>query len=566
MKRILVMTVVGLLQVRCAAMGPPTGGPEDKTPPVVLSTLPTDDSVRVDRNSPIEVLFSEKMNRESVERALFLAPHTANRPELRWDKNTLMIVLKDSLPAQRTCVVTLGTDAKDVHNNGMVRAYTFAFSTGDSIDQGSIRGRVVHESRKNVTVGAYRFDEAGTFDDSVVYRRGPDYATQADAKGRYELAYLAPGKYRLIAMVDTDDDGLYTPGADGIGMTFQDAYLRPGSMFASSVDFMLSMEDTTRFVALSAEAISRRTVRVSLNRALRAPLYFEDGRDFVGLRDRVEIVDSLYGTAVPVLDAYLHTAASNDVRLLTEPLDTGRTYHVRIYGWISSAGDTLSQVLRIEGPFDGDAVAATYEWVAAGGRAGFLSLDPVVFRFDRGVSRHDWEKFFGVRDTLGHSVPGRFQWRNSSYVRFVPTRPYESRMPYTITVQTDSIRDWEGMVLGDTATVLTFYTFKRDSLGVVSGEIQDTVRDGRYVLQCRNLTRDGRGYEQTLEAPGRFEITDVIPGRYQVTAFRDRDGNGVYSYGRISPAVFAESFASYPDTVTVRPNWETANVVLRFGP
>lgn len=53
----------------CAQKGFPPGGPEDRTPPTIVSAFPDSGATGVELGSAMTVLFSEKMNRRSVEAA-----------------------------------------------------------------------------------------------------------------------------------------------------------------------------------------------------------------------------------------------------------------------------------------------------------------------------------------------------------------------------------------------------------------------------------------------------------------------------------------------------------------
>jgi hypothetical protein len=54
----------------------------------------------------------------------------------------------------------------------------------------------------------------------------------------------------------------------------------------------------------------------------------------------------------------------------------------------------------------------------------------------------------------------------------------------------------------------------------------------------------------------------VPPGRYCFWGFLDRDSDGYLSTGSLSPFSYAEPVLVFDDTVTVRPRFETEDVVL----
>ena len=113
----------------CATQVRPTGGPTDKTPPKIIKVIPEKESVNVPLDQVIEIEFNESMNRKSLEKAVFITPNPSDRVKYKWKGRRLLIEFIDSLKAERTYVVTLGTDFKDQHGNALSQSFTLAFST-----------------------------------------------------------------------------------------------------------------------------------------------------------------------------------------------------------------------------------------------------------------------------------------------------------------------------------------------------------------------------------------------------------------------------------------------------
>ena len=58
-----------------------------------------------------------------------------------------------------------------------------------------------------------------------------------------------------------------------------------------------------------------------------------------------------------------------------------------------------------------------------------------------------------------------------------------------------------------------------------------------------------------LDKPGPYQFEKLFPGLYLIYGFRDRDGNGEYSYGKVIPYQPAERFFFFPDTIKTRSRW-----------
>ncbi|MCB0833722.1 MAG: Ig-like domain-containing protein [Bacteroidetes bacterium] len=554
-----------LILTACASQAPPGGGPEDKTAPTVLWSIPSGDSVRVDIHTTIQIAFSEAMNRNSTELAIFISPLPEGDIEYRWRKNLLTLTMPSPLPTRRTCVVTVGTDAMDQHGNPLANSYSFAFSTGDSIDRGEISGHVFADRKQNVSVWAYQLTGDSMQDDSTVSRRRADYITQIGSDGSFRLRYLAPDKYRVIAIVDLDQDYLYSSGSDPIGIAARDVDLGHMTFVEQDVDFHLSIEDTSSFVLQTAVQLDPWSLRLGFSHPL-TDRYFENQLRGTRLQEHLTLVDSSTGLLVDLEEVLLNPGRMTEVFVLTKDSLHAGAYAVRASNVISSAEDTLkSAVLNFS------AEPVTRKWkteVVSFHPAVSMRLVPgdrVTFQFSGSVNRASFERSFMLSDSNGRQVARSFDWSNSALVDFEPARPWMDQMTYYLRVDSSVAMDWRHQTLLDTSFWSSFSAFRMDSLGVLSGMVEDEFRSNEtYIIQCRPIQKQGRFVELVADSTGTFSTNRLVAGRYVLEGFQDTDRNGRYSFGKIQPFHPAERFAVYPDTLVIRPNWETANVILRF--
>ncbi|HMW31971.1 MAG TPA: Ig-like domain-containing protein [bacterium] len=558
-----------LLLCGCATIGAPGGGPEDKEPPTVITTFPAKDSTGVSRQTEVTVTFSEAMNKASVEKALFIAPFPARDPDLSWDDATLTIRFKDALEENRTCVITIGTDAMDAHQNKFKSAWSFAFSTGDKIDAGSIAGTVVSESKTKPSVWAYRLNGHTSSRDSMIYTKRADYITQVDAQGKYRFSYLADGAYRIYAVSDQGEDFRYHPMQDMIGLAPRDVILADTSKEALFVDIAVFREDTTTMAVQLAQMTGPNEVLIRINNVLAESRYDGTKIGSEHIASHFSIRDSLSGTDVAIRDVYfVTTGATEEIRLLCDSMSSQRVYVLDVRGIYGLSGDSIAfqQInFRAEGGFE--TLRAKIEWTFPYGTPGLIAVNDFIgWKSDRGLDRPTWEKAFVLRDTLGNSVNGTFFWMHSASGKFIPARNLRGRMPYEVHVDGKILQDWSGRPAFDTTMVWRLVAMPEDTVGTVSGMIADESSDdrGMYHITARNLNRSGRDYTLIVPSPGGFTLDGMLPGKYNFLAFRDRDSNGVFSFGQTAPIIRPERFTSYSDTVTVRKNWETSNIQIRF--
>jgi hypothetical protein len=247
----------------CARQGYPPGGPADTTPPRILQVIPAPDSTRVSRNTSLIFYFSEKVDHKSFAQAIFITPSPVpydeeeDGLEFKWGGKEVEVRFPDSLRANRTYVVTAGTELRDLRSNRLKDSFSFAFSTGDSLDRGEIRGQVFADKPAGALVLAYILTENQEPDPAKQYA---DYYTQLGETGEFVLTNLAPGKYRVFVLTDSDGDRLYARGEEMIGVPPRDVIIAPTALRARPLPFRLVAEDTLPPALASVSAASRQYV------------------------------------------------------------------------------------------------------------------------------------------------------------------------------------------------------------------------------------------------------------------------------------------------------------------
>ena len=221
-------------------MGTPPGGPEDKSGPFLVSYFPEANAINAPRRMVARLQFSEPVNRTSVEAALFLSPDPMQRLHYRWRGQELELIYLDELERDRTYVISIGNQAKDLRGNPAGQTFTIAFSTGSRIDRGRIDGWVTEQDApQGVSIWAYPHIAGSETDPSTT---SPAYRMQPDATGHFELNYMRAGWYRVFAVLDHDHNGLWKPSEELIGIAPWDVNVTDTTV--SWVSFKLANQDT----------------------------------------------------------------------------------------------------------------------------------------------------------------------------------------------------------------------------------------------------------------------------------------------------------------------------------
>ena len=186
----------------CADPRLPTGGPPDKTPPVLETTIPEAETVNFTDTS-VRLTFSEYVDQASFNRAFSMTPEPEGRLRFKWRKRRVEIRFPEALRENTTYVLTLDNNLRDARGVSLTRPITFAFSTGPVINKGRLSGRVLEPRQGNGAAGfevfAYAVTDAAPLD-SLPER--PAYRTQTGDDGRFDFSFLNEQPYFVVALQD----------------------------------------------------------------------------------------------------------------------------------------------------------------------------------------------------------------------------------------------------------------------------------------------------------------------------------------------------------------------------
>ena len=184
----------------CAVIIPPTGGPKDTLPPVLLSALPVEFSKHINGNKFV-FKFDEYIDAKDIRTQLVVNPVPKVEPITDGHLQTVTVKLKDTLLPNTTYTLNFYKGIKDVNEGNILRNFSYVFSTGDHIDSGQFVGNVLiaqtGKTDSSLVVVLHK-----KLEDSAVFKERPQYLTRVDSTGRFVFDHIAPGRYAVYAMKD----------------------------------------------------------------------------------------------------------------------------------------------------------------------------------------------------------------------------------------------------------------------------------------------------------------------------------------------------------------------------
>jgi Carboxypeptidase regulatory-like domain len=184
-----------LLSAACANVQPPTGGPVDSIAPRLVATRPDTNAVLERWSGPVIFVFDEELSEEGVQDVVTLSPR---RGPVAVDKegDEIRVIPRRGWETGIIYQVEVAPGLRDRFNNPVRTPSRLVFTTGPPIPDtratGIVTDRVTGSPSTQARVDAIRIA------DSLVY------STQTDSAGRYLLAQVPEGEYRVIGYRDTN--------------------------------------------------------------------------------------------------------------------------------------------------------------------------------------------------------------------------------------------------------------------------------------------------------------------------------------------------------------------------
>lgn len=197
-----------LLVTSCARMGQPDGGWYDETPPRIVHTSPADQATGV-KSRKVTISFDEFIKLEDATNKVVVSPPQLEMPEIKSAGKKIIVDLKDSLKSNTTYTIDFSDAISDNNESNPMGNYTYSFSTGERIDTFEVAGNVLDASNlepvKGILVGLYDDLSDTAFTTKPMMR-----VSRTDSRGRFIIKGVAEGTYRIYALQDADGNYLYS--------------------------------------------------------------------------------------------------------------------------------------------------------------------------------------------------------------------------------------------------------------------------------------------------------------------------------------------------------------------
>lgn len=577
--------------VGCANPGAgPDGGPYDETPPRIVAMSPALGASNASARK-VNITFSELIKVENAQEKIIVSPPQVENPEIKTSGRHISVQLLDSLRPNTTYTIDFSDAIVDSNEGNPLGNFTYYFSTGLQLDTMEVAGHVLQaedlEPVKGILVGLH----ANTADSA--FTTAPfDRVARTDGNGRFCIKGVAPGRYRIYALKDMDNDFRYSRGEM---LAFCPDTIRPSS-FAD-----------TRHDTLWAD-----TVHIDTIRTVPFTHYLPDNVVLTAFTEANTTRHLLKSQREPAWFRVFFTAPSTHV-----PEARGLNFDSR-EAWLmerSAGNDTLTYWLRDTTLVNQDTLrlALTYECTDDSTGLAQLTTDTLELvpqfsyarrqklqaeeqaRFEKErAKRHKKGIFTQEKPEAPElqlkfaSLTGMAPDRNVHFTVDEPLQRLDTTGIHLFLRVDSTYREAPFRLERDSLSLLAYtlraawrpgqeYVLNVDSAAAVglSGHVnrnhdsrisigQDDTYGSLFLLipeadstaVAQLITNGQKLVKQVNVKNGRADFFYLTPGLYYVRLFNDRNRNGRWDTGCYAERRQPEEVYYYPSSFEIRANWD----------
>ena len=228
----LILVAISLIAVACANMASPSGGAYDLEGPKVVRSNPGFNATQV-KKGKIVIEFDENVTIERPSENVIITPPQKAFPVINTVNRKVNVELRDTLLPNTTYTIDFTNSIVDNNEKNPIENFSFSFSTGDVVDSMAVSGKVLTadnlEPVKGIYVGLH-----SNLNDTAFTKTKFERISRTNESGDFTIRGVAPGKYKLYALDDSNRDYIYDNPSEAIA--FMETIIEPASERASRFD------------------------------------------------------------------------------------------------------------------------------------------------------------------------------------------------------------------------------------------------------------------------------------------------------------------------------------------
>ena len=533
----------------CASTkGAPSGGPKDTIPPVVVRTLPAENTVGFPvQKGEITIQFNEYVQLKDAYKNILLSPPQKKAVKSRVKGKGIVITFQEALDSNQTYSLNFGQSIVDNNEGNPLYGYSYSFSTGETIDSLMFSGTVVDAATllpvENATVALYQNAK-----DSSVINDLPNAVAKTDKWGYFTLRNLKHQPYSIFAFTDNNNNNKYDQGQEKIAFSNTEIvphdvmhpdspqlqYIDPKDTTAcmerpSEIDMLIFTEKATNQFIRDYKRYSKRGAYIKFN-ASDARI---DTFAIAGIKDEKII-------------RQFNITGDSLVFWINEPGEISDTLNLRISYHKTDSTGTLSpstEKLRLIAPFEKKKDNKESGSSKNTERKDLLKFniaadntkveqEGIVLTFNEPLVKKDFDSLVftmktpkQIKSDVKYTVEQDSIEINKYVIR--PVEKFVRGNDYQIKIPQALFRDINGFTNDSSVTNITLPN--PDNASSITVELKNV--GARYIVELINEARTNVYRKYVINSDTVLQFPYLKPGKYSIRITEDRNNNGLLDTG-----------------------------------
>lgn len=527
MKKNVFLFILNLILFSCARVGSPVGGDKDTIAPQVVGSNIDTSRVNVPRNiGELRIDFDEYITLKEINKNLIISPPIKKMKKILpsgMANKYLLIKWDDTLQANTTYSFNFGNAIVDNNEGNALKYYNFAFSTGDKIDDLYISGEVksliankeTKTEEKNLVVGLYQVK------DTMNYRQKPYYITKADPDGYFELNYLSPGKYRILAFEDTNANSVFDAGKENVGF-LKDEIVLDQSISGLKINLYPSKK-TLKYVEMKENPGG-------------ILMTFEGNPEMVKVLSLTEKLQDYKVT---------HTAKSDSVNIWFDAkkqnIGIAQSENLKFSYDNGAKKDTVSIFYRYN---------TKNEMTVSNSKGSLLPPNQgFAITSNYFIDKIQPEKWTLVSDSIKQDFTAKISENNPYEIQVKSA--FKEGKKYSLTVPKETVSSFYESI--QKSYRFDFEGDKTENYGTLTITIENPPT---HIFWLQMLNESGDVIYSKYGKESQITFNSLKPGKYQLRILVDNNENGIWDTADFANGEFAEDVYILDKKIDIRPLWE----------
>lgn len=548
MKKIFIFNLI--IFFGCAAISPPPGGPEDKTPPQLLSSIPESGTYNLKGGFNVKLIFSERLDDNINKSSIRVLPFEKTPLQLKVNKNIIEVLFPDSLKKNQTYQLIISREILDERKNKLDKTYQLAFSTGDSISIGEISGKVFNIKNKPTFVYLFNNYESS---DSIFFRK-PDFYTETDDSGRYSFKFLENRNYSIIA-----HQGVLPPNKIDFNRSryglYSKSILQLGeSNFLDNINLKLK-NNITPFSVLSVKMQDKRIGTIN----------FTNGFDLNNQKKNIEI--KIYDSQqknISSVSNFFQDSLSNMLNFYYDKFNDEENYFFEILNLSDTTNQIIDEKLSLINKSEMDSIFPTIISLKNTNNIIFDGFNSIDYKFNQPIIINgELDSVFEIFSDSTKITDFELIYTKPNILSILNKNKIRGINNLSVKILCNQIKSIDNFSMKDSILNISYEVKNKRRLGSISGEIINSNSKNNFLVGYMVDNKKNNFMIKSDSLTNKFIIKNLNEGMWNIYAFEDIDNNSKYSYGEFFPHTPAERFINFNQLIEVRGNWEnTENNIL----